>query len=81
MQPTKAPRDEHDQPLPTPNPNCPDMQALVIEDIQTRLQVGIQRYGQGLKANAGRDMLRDAYDEAVDLCVYLRGVIYERDGK
>jgi hypothetical protein len=50
-------------------------------DMQTRLNIGIERYGTGLQANNGRDMLRDAYEEALDLCVYLRGAMYERDGE
>jgi len=28
----------------------------------------------------GRDALRDAYEEALDLCQYLRQALYERDG-
>lgn len=79
-QPTKAPRDEHDQPLPTKNEH-PIVQELVLADLQKRLDVGIQRYGTGLQPHNGRDMLRDAYDEAMDLVVYLRGCLYERDGQ
>ena len=29
----------------------------------------------------GRDALVDAFQEALDLCVYLRQAIYERDGR
>ena len=68
------------QPIPTINKN-PVIQNLVINDMHERLSLGIERYGTGLQANNGRDMLRDAYEEALDLCVYLRGVMYERDGK
>lgn len=78
--PTKAPRDEHDQPLPN-KVEGPNMQDLVIQDIQKRLEVGIQRYGSGLKAHNGRDSLLDAYEESLDLCIYLRQVMFERDGK
>lgn len=59
----------------------PIMQELVQKDFDSRLAIGIERYGTGLQAFNGRDMLRDAYEEALDLCVYLRGAIYERDGK
>lgn len=72
--------DTSEQPLPVKNDN-PIIQELVIKDQHARLQLGIQRYGTGLQAHNGRDMLRDAYEEALDLCVYLRGVMYERDGK
>ena len=68
---------EGDQPLPTVNDGA-YIQTLVIEDIQTRLLVGIERYGTGLQANNGRDALQDAYEEALDLCCYLRQVIEER---
>lgn len=78
--PTKAPRDEFDQPLPNGDPNSPNMQDLVIADIEQRLKVGISRYGQGLKCKNGRNMLRDAYEEAIDLAIYLRGCLYEQDG-
>lgn len=78
--PTKPPRDEHDQPLPQTN-GYPVVQELVLADLQERLAVGIQRYGTGLQPHNGRDMLRDAYDEAMDLTVYLRGCLYERDGR
>lgn len=50
-------------------------------EMQARHELGIKRYGTPLQPNNGRDMLRDAYDEVLDLAVYLRGAIYERDGK
>lgn len=68
-----------DQPLPTKH-DGPVVQELVRDDIEARLQVGIQRYGTGLQANNGRDMTRDAYEEALDLATYLRGMLLERDG-
>ena len=61
--------------------NGPVIQNLVIDDMHDRLSLGIERYGTGLQANNGRDMLKDAYEEALDLCVYLRGMMYERDNK
>lgn len=71
---------EGDQPLPLPV-DGPAMQDLVIADIESRKALGLKRYGQLLKANDGRDALQDAYEEAQDLCIYLRKCIYERDGK
>lgn len=67
-----------EQPAPTPN-NATDIQTLVIADIATRRQVGIQRYGTPLQPHNGRDALRDAYEEALDLAMYLRQAIAERD--
>ena len=69
-----------DQPAPTPN-NLPAAWALVIADMATRDRVGLERYGTQLQPHNGRDALKDAYAEALDLCVYLRQAIYERDGE
>lgn len=66
-----------EQPMPLPNER-PDIQGLVIEDIRRRREVGIQRYGTALQPFNGRDALRDAYEEALDLTCYLRQVIEER---
>ena len=66
------------QPDPEFNDN-PVIQTLVMNDMADRLKLGIERYGTGLQGHNGRDMLLDAYEEALDLCVYLRGAIYERD--
>lgn len=73
--------DQHDQPMPLLRPEAPAIQDLVLEDIEHRKQVGLDRYGTLLKAHNGRDMLQDAYEEAIDLLIYLRGAIFERDGK
>lgn len=67
-----------DQPLPVKN-DSPYMQDLLVSDIEARKQVGIDRYGTALQAHNGRDVLRDAYEEAIDLALYLRQAIYERD--
>lgn len=56
-----------------------DIIALVKEDLQSRSEYGIMTYGETLKAFNGRDALLDAYQEALDLAVYLRQVIEERD--
>ena len=69
-----------EQPEPVPN----DRQAvwpLVIMDMAARDHVGRARYGVQLQPHNGRDALRDAYEEALDLCAYLRQAIMERDGK
>ena len=68
-----------DQPLPVAN-SQPDIQSQVIADIEARREIGIQRYGTALQPFNGRDALRDAYEEALDLAMYLRQIIAERDG-
>lgn len=54
---------------------------MVRTDLDAREQVGIDRYGTSLQAHNGRDALRDAYEEALDLACYLRQAIAERDGR
>lgn len=66
------------QPAPRRNNSTP-VWDLVIEDMSARDHVGRKRYGTPLQANNGRDALQDAYEEALDLCVYLKQAIIERD--
>lgn len=66
-----------DQPPPKPNDGRP-VWDLVVEDMRQRDQVGRQRYGTPLQTHNGRDALMDAYQEALDLVVYLRQAIEER---
>ena len=68
------------QPPPQPN-DLPAIWDLVILDMQARDQLGRRKYNTPLQAHNGRDALKDAYAEALDLCVYLRQAIYERDGR
>jgi hypothetical protein len=70
--------DIHDQPPPTPNAGTPVWE-LALRDMHERDQVGRQRYGTPLQTNNGRLMLVDAYQEVLDLAVYLRGEIAERE--
>jgi hypothetical protein len=71
---------EGDQPLPVAN-DKPAVWPIVMADMQSRHELGIKRYGTPLQPHNGRDALRDAYEEALDLAVYLRTAIFERDGK
>jgi hypothetical protein len=57
------------------------IQRLVREDLEERERVGIERYGTSLQPHNGRDALRDAYEEALDLACYLRQAMAERDGR
>ena len=64
------------QPAPVPNNNTPVWE-LVIQDMQKRNEIGKERYGVYLQAFNGRNSLQDAYEEALDLVVYLRTKIEE----
>ncbi len=68
---------EH-QPAPTPNAR-PAVWGLVVADMRARDQEGRRRYGTPLQAGNGRDPLVDAYQEGLDLVVYLRQALAERD--
>lgn len=54
---------------------------LVEKDLRDRAEVGKEKYGTYLRANNGRNSLMDAYQEVLDLAMYLRQLIYEKDGK
>lgn len=69
---------EH-QPEPQVRDGAEGVWDLVIADMKERDKVGRERYGTPLQAFNGRDGLVDAYQEALDLVVYLRQVIAERD--
>lgn len=69
-----------DQPPPRASAH-PAVWPLVLEDMAERDRVGRARYGTPLQPHNGRDALADAYAEALDLAVYLRQALYERDGK
>ena len=69
---------------PQPPPVTTDYPAswdLVLHDILARDATGKRKYGVRLQPFNGRDQLIDAYQEALDLVVYLRTAIYERDGR
>lgn len=68
------------QPVPIVNDSTPIWE-LVIADMRERDNVGRRRYGTPLRANNGRDALIDAYQEILDLAVYLRQEIEERKCK
>jgi hypothetical protein len=77
----RAPRpDDAAQPAPVPNAS-PAAWSLVVRDMADRDVTGAAKYGTRLQPGNGRDTLRDAYEEALDLAAYLRTAIYERDGK
>ena len=65
------------QPEPIRNEERPVWE-LVVEDMKQRDHVGALKYGMRLTAHNGRDPLVDAYQEALDLAVYLRQEIEER---
>jgi len=67
-----------------PDPKLNDKPAcweLVMKDMTDRDQWGRSKYGVPLQPFNGRDVIVDTYQELLDAAVYMRQMIYERDGK
>lgn len=52
---------------------------MVKHDLEMRDRLGWWEYGRPLLPHDGRDSLQEAYEEALDLAVYLRKAIAERE--
>lgn len=50
----------------------------LITDLQARKEFGTQKYGTPLRAHNGRNALLDAYQEALDLVIYLKQCLVEQ---
>ena len=64
-------------PEPVPVGNGEIVLFEVMQDLMSRAQTGKEKYGTYLKTNNGRDALMDAYQEALDLAMYLKQKIME----
>lgn len=53
----------------------------VMADMAARIAKGADEYGEPLTTFNGRDALVDSYEEAMDLAVYLKQAIMERDAR
>lgn len=51
----------------------------VIKDLETRRVHGKAKYGTELMTHNGRDAMVDAYQEALDLVMYFKQALMERD--
>ena len=51
---------------------------LVQEDLWRRSEIGTRKYGEPLRTFNGRSALQDAYEEALDLAMYLKQAIIEK---
>jgi hypothetical protein len=71
------------QPSPVSNntDKYPYLWDLVRQDMNDREEYGSAKYGMRSQPFNGRDALIDAYQEALDLALYLRQAIFERDDK
>ncbi len=53
----------------------------VVADMRQRNEIGLKKYGRELATHDGRDTLQDAYEEVLDLAVYLKKELIERHDK
>lgn len=56
-----------------------DILDLVTGDLKARHEQGNRKFGVAMRVNDGRDALQDAYEEALDLTMYLRKEIAQRE--
>ncbi|MGL5147601.1 MAG: hypothetical protein ACRC7Q_08920 [Plesiomonas shigelloides] len=66
------------QPQPTPHGSGDPILGMVLADLTNRAVLGKEKYGEPLKAHNGRNALQDAYEEALDMCMYLRQLLEEQ---
>ena len=69
---------EWGEPAPLKNQN-PSIHDLVIKDMVSRKAMGLNKYGTILQAGNGRNALKDAYEEVLDLAMYLKQALEERE--
>lgn len=74
--PERQGREGDSQPMPIINAE-PFIHDLVKDDLEARKRLGARRYGTPLQAHNGRSAIRDAYEEALDLAVYLKQALIE----
>lgn len=81
------------EPEPIPNDTEPIAQLMIydleqlgsqyldlIPEIQARYELGLSNYGVPLQVNNGRDAIVDAFQEAIDLALYLKQCVEEDKG-
>lgn len=75
--PTPSHTDSSAQPAPTKGTRR--VIDAVFADLQERREAGIKKYGGELEAHNGRNALVDAYQEILDLAMYVKQELIERD--
>jgi len=71
------PKDAATAKQPTPKGSGNPILGMVLTDLTNRALEGKEKYGEPLLAHNGRNPLWDAYQEALDLAMYLRQAIEE----
>lgn len=73
-------RGDHDSTQPKPLPGGESVTDAVVQDLLIRREYGAKKYGQELRSFDGRDHLLDAYQEGLDMVMYLKQQLMERHG-
>ena len=73
------PKDAATAKQPAPKGSGNPILGMVLADLTNRALEGKEKYGEPLKAHNGRNALWDAYQEALDLAMYLRQAIEEQE--
>ena len=68
----------HNAKEPPPKKGKIDVTNAVIADIQERKKDGTEKYGTPLMTHNGRKPLVDAYQEILDMAVYIKQELLER---
>lgn len=66
-------------PQPTPTGDGVVVLNEVVRDLQDRAAMGHMKYGTKLRTHNGRNALLDAYQEALDLAMYLKQALMEQE--
>lgn len=74
----KSEADVH-EPTPTETPQSRPVLDEVVADLKARSETGRIKYGTLLKTHNGRNALMDAYQEALDLAMYLKQRLMEME--
>ena len=64
---------------PDPTPGKKPVLPYLLRDLIDRAQTTSQKYGTHLETDNGRQALVDAYQEALDLCMYLKQALMEME--
>ena len=68
----------HNAKEPPPAAGKIDVTEAVVADMKERSKIGTEKYGTPLMTGNGRKPLVDAYQEVLDLAVYIKQEILER---
>ena len=69
----------HNTKEPKPKKGKVNVTDAVIADIGERSKIGTEKYGTPLMTHNGRKPLVDAYQEILDMAVYIKQELLERD--